>query len=48
MANIAAGDVTYTVLNQRKMSDSRNLNRIRLAFGNSSLEYPAGGIPLTI
>lgn len=47
MANIAAGDVTYTLVNQRKMSDSRSLNRVRLVFGNSTLEYPAGGIPLT-
>lgn len=48
MADIAAADVTYTVLNQRKMSDSRNLNRIRLAFGDGALLVPAGGIPLTI
>lgn len=48
MANIEAGDVTYTLVNQRKMSDSRNLNRVRLAFGNGALQYPAGGIPITI
>lgn len=47
MANIAAGDVTYALLNQRKTADSRNSNRIRLAFGNGVLTYPAGGIPLT-
>jgi hypothetical protein len=29
------------------MSDSRSLNRIKLAFGDGILEYPAGGIPLT-
>src|ERR1041385_753245 len=48
MANIGTADVTYTLLNQRKMSDSRNLNRVRLAFGDGALTYPAGGIPLLI
>lgn len=47
MADIAAGDVTYTLVNQRKMSDSRSLNRVRLAFGDGALTYPAGGIPLS-
>lgn len=47
MADIAAGDVTYTLLNQRKMSDSRNMNRVRLAFGDAALTVPAAGIPLT-
>lgn len=48
MADIAAADVTYTVLNQRKLSDSRSMNRVRLAFGDGALLVPAGGIPLTI
>jgi hypothetical protein len=50
MADIAAGDVTYTILNTRKIngSPSRKLNRMRLAFGNGTLTYPAGGIPLSI
>lgn len=48
MSDIAAGDVTYTLVNQRKLGDHRNLNRIRLAFGNGSLTYPANGIPLNI
>lgn len=47
MSDIAAGDVTYTMLNQRKLSDSRSLNRVRIQFGNSSLTVPANGIPLT-
>lgn len=47
MADIAAADVTYTMLNQRKLGDSRNLNRVRLAFGDGALTYPANGIPLT-
>lgn len=48
MADIAAGDVTYTLLNQRKLGDHRTSNRVRLAFGNASLTVPSGGIPLTI
>lgn len=47
MAAFAASNVTYTMLNQRKLSDSRNLNRIRIAFGDGALTYAAGGIPLT-
>lgn len=47
MPNIAASDVTVTVLNQRKLGDSRNLNRVRLAFGDGTLTYPAGGVPIT-
>lgn len=47
MADIAAGDVTYTLVNQRKLGDHRNLNRVRLAFGNGSLTYPANGIPIS-
>lgn len=48
MADIASSDVTYTLVNQRKTSGSRNHNRVRLAFGNGALTYPAGGIPLNI
>lgn len=47
MADIAAGDVTYTLKNQRKLSDSRNSNRVKLEFGNGTLTYPVGGIPIT-
>lgn len=47
MADLAAANVTYTMKNQRKLSDSRNLNRIQLAFGDGALTYPAGGIPLS-
>lgn len=47
MADLAAGDVTYTLLNARKLGDSRNLNRVRLAFGDGALTVPANGIPIT-
>lgn len=48
MANIAAGDVTYLVLKQRKNASSQNSNLVRLSFGDEILEYPAGGIPISI
>lgn len=47
MSNIAAGDITYTVKNLRTLGNSKKHNRIQLAFGDSALTYPAGGIPLT-
>ncbi len=47
MANIAAADVTYTLLNQRTLGDSRKMNRVRMAFGDGALTYPAGGIPVS-
>jgi hypothetical protein len=47
MADFAAANVTVTLLNQRKTSDSRNLNRVRLAFGDGALTYAAGGVPIT-
>lgn len=47
MANIAAGDVTYTVLKIRKGLGSRKVNLVRLAFGDGALTYPANGIPIT-
>jgi len=47
VADIGASGVTYTILNQRKLGDSRNLNRVRLAFGNASDTVPANGIPIT-
>lgn len=48
MADIAAADVTYALVNQRKLGDSRNMNRVRLSFGDGALLYPADGIPLSI
>lgn len=46
MTAFVAADVTYTILTKRRLG-SRNANRVRLAFGDSALTYPAGGIPLT-
>lgn len=47
MANIAATDVTVTVLNRRTMDSGRKSMNLQLAFGNGVLTYPAGGIPVT-
>lgn len=47
MADIAVGDVTYTILNSRTLGDSRKSLRVQLAFGNGALTVPANGIPLS-
>ena len=48
MANLAVGDVTYTIQNSRRKGDSRVCNRVKMVFGDGALTYPAGGIPLSI
>ncbi len=48
MAGIGTADVTYTVKNFRRLGNSLVHNRVQLAFGNSTLTYSAGGIPLVI
>lgn len=47
MANIAATDITVTLLNQRKGEDGRRKNNVKLVFGDGVLEYPAGGVPIS-
>ena len=47
MADIAAADVTYTVTKQRKEESGNKINSVTVAFGNSTLTYPSGGVPLT-
>lgn len=47
MADIAASDVTYVMVS-RSIDDSGNKrNVVTTAFGNGTLTYPTGGIPLT-
>lgn len=46
MANIASTDVVYTLSTHKKMEDSRHIVTASLVFGNGTLTYPAGGIPL--
>lgn len=47
MADIAASNITVTILELRKSAD-RHLNNLQLAFGDGALTYPAGGIPVDI
>lgn len=47
MANIAASDITVTIINNRKREDGRKHLNITLAFGDGALTYPAGGVPIT-
>lgn len=46
MADIASGDVTYTLLKARTLGDSRKSNLVRMAFGDGALTYPAAGFPV--
>ncbi len=47
MADIAAGDVTYTLLNKEVADSGMRVFRMTIAFGDGALTYPSGGIPLT-
>lgn len=50
MADIAASDVIYTLQEGTQYacpSDPRFKGVFKIAFGNGSLTYPSGGIPLT-
>lgn len=47
MADIAAGDVTYTLLKQSIGESGYKHYVFTVAFGNGSLTYPSGGVPLT-
>jgi hypothetical protein len=47
MADIAAGDLTYTITKQRRDASSNSVNNLTVAFGDGALTYPSGGIPLT-
>lgn len=48
MADIAAANVTYTLNSQDYVKGLGYVNRMTIAFGNGSLTYPSGGIPLTL
>ena len=48
MVALAAGDVTYTVIDQNVIAGSGyKENVIDITFGDSALTYTTGGIPLT-
>jgi hypothetical protein len=46
MANLAASDITVTILNKRRENGRSHFN-VKLAFGNGVLTYPAGGVPIS-
>ena len=49
MADIAASDVTYAVVNQhqQKAVEGRREGKFSLVFGDGALTYPTGGVPVT-
>lgn len=44
----ALSGVTYTIQKTKKLEDGRLIVNATLSFGNGSLTYPTGGIPLII
>lgn len=46
MANIAASDITVTLIKARKLESGQRMNNMQLVFGDGVLEYPAGGVPI--
>ena len=47
MPDISSSDVVYTLTKQRKEDSSFKVVSFSVQFGNGTLTYPAGGIPLT-
>lgn len=47
MSAILATNVTYSITKQKKLEDGRRMVHCTITFGNSTLTYPANGIPLT-
>lgn len=47
MVDLVAADVTITV-QKRLKAGKRRRNRCKIAFGNGSLTYPAGGVPMPV
>lgn len=47
MAAYVAGDVTYTLKNQRRMGNSKVQNRVSIAFGDGAKTYATGGVPFS-
>jgi hypothetical protein len=45
MADIVAANVTITV-ERKVIAGKRKRNRVKIAFGDSALTYPTGGVPL--
>lgn len=47
MADIAASDVTYSIITKSKDARGKKMNIVKLVFGDGALTYPAAGIPLS-
>ena len=47
MADLAAGDVTDTLNSTGWAPQLGKVVNVKLTFGNGSLTYPSGGVPLT-
>lgn len=47
MADIAASDVTYSIIEESLLEDSFRKSIASIAFGDGALTYPTGGVPLT-
>ncbi len=45
MAALSAGSLTYTVLNARRLGNSKVFNKVKIAF-TSGQTYPTGGIAI--
>lgn len=48
MSAILAANVTVSNLKVKKLEDGRKIVQATVAFGNGTLTYPTGGVPLTI
>lgn len=48
MADLAAGNVTYTPVGKTEIGKQSRQSVFDLAFGDGSLTYPVGGVPLTL
>lgn len=46
MTDLASSDITVTVLERGTPSGKKRRNRVQISFGNGTLTYPSGGVPL--
>lgn len=48
MSALGSASITYTVKNFNRLGNSKVLNRVQLSFGDGTLTYPTGGIPIIL
>lgn len=46
MTALASTDVTVTVVEELRGGPKKKRNRVTIAFGNGTLTYPSGGVPM--